>query len=112
MLQTDAIRRADVAAVRDRMRSLNQFPRIVLRDAVLRFLAWMPANGGGVEEDLRALDRGEPRAFGKPLVPANEHADLRVLRVPRAKPGVPWREIELLVIARGVRHGHVTIPAK
>ena len=35
----------------------------------------MPADRGGIEEDLGALHRGEPRAFGEPLIPADQHAD-------------------------------------
>ena len=77
-LVADAIRRADEAAVGHRVAALNQLPRIVLRAAVLRLLRRMPADRGGVEEHLRALHRRQPRAFGKPLIPADEHANGRV----------------------------------
>src|SRR5205823_6191308 len=96
VFDADAVGGADVAAVGHRVAALDQLPRIVLDFAVLRFFARMPADRRGVEEDLCALDRGEPRAFGEPLVPANQHADLRVLCIPCAKARVAGREIELL----------------
>ena len=43
--------------------------------AELCFLRGMPANRGGIEQHLRALQRGQPRALGIPLVPADERAD-------------------------------------
>ena len=78
----------------------------------LGFLAGMPADGGGVEEDLRALQRGQPRGFGIPLVPADQHADLAVAGLPGAEAEVARREIELLVVKRVVRDVHLAVDAQ
>ncbi len=91
-LVADAIDRRDVDAVGDGVRALDRLPGVVLRRAVLGLLARVPADGGRVEEDLRALQRREPRGLGVPLVPADERADAcrtwcRSARKPRS-PGV------------------------
>src|SRR5262245_65342687 len=44
----------DVTAVSDGVASLNRFPGIVLRLAVLRFFSRMPADRRGEKEDLRS----------------------------------------------------------
>src|SRR4051812_24361703 len=58
LLQADAVRRADVAAVRDGVGALDEFPAFVLSGAVEFFLAWVPADRCRVEQNLRALQRG------------------------------------------------------
>jgi len=78
----NAVHRSDEAAVGHCVRALDGFPRAVLAFAVFLFLAGMPADGGRVEQDFRALHRGEPRSLGIPLVPADQHADLAVARLP------------------------------
>ena len=110
-LVADAVRHADVAAVGDRVAALDRLPRIVLRFAVLLALGRVPADRGGVEEDLGALHRGQPRAFGEPLIPAHQRADRRHLGLPRDEAGVAGREIELLVEQRIVRDVHLAIHA-
>lgn len=50
--------------------------------AELGFLRGMPADGGQVEEDLRAVKRSEARGFRVPLVPANADADFGVAGLP------------------------------
>ena len=112
LLVADAVDGGDVAAVGDGVAALDGFPGVVLLRAVLGFLARMPADGGGVEEDLRALQRGEPRGFGIPLVPADQHADLAVARLPGAEAEVAGREIELLVVKRVVRDVHLAVDAQ
>ncbi len=107
----DAVRRADVAAVRHGVAALNQLPRLVLRLPVLLLLRRMPADGGRIEQDLRALQRREARALGKPLVPADQHADRALRGVPRAEPRVTRREVELLVEERVVGDVHLAIDA-
>ena len=78
------LRHGDKAAVGDGVRALDGFPRAVLAFAVFFFLARMPADGGRIKKDLRALHRGQPRGFGIPLVPANQHADFSVTCVARS----------------------------
>src|SRR5947207_242539 len=71
----------------------------------------MPADGGGVEEDFSALERRKSCAFGIPLIPANQHADLSVLGLPASEARVTRREVEFLVIKRIVRDVHLAVDA-
>ncbi len=65
---------------------------------VLRFAA----DGGGVEQHLGALQRHRPRAFRKPLVPADRRAEPAEAGVEDLEAGVAGVEVELLLIARPV----------
>ena len=111
VLVADAIHARDVDAVGDGVGALNGLPGIVLRRAELVFLRRMPADGGGIEEDLGALQRGEARAFGIPLVPADERADAAVRRVDGLESEIAGREVELLVVERIVGDVHLAIDA-
>src|SRR5262249_32716279 len=68
-------------------------PAVQARSLALR------TRGGPVEQDLRPLQGHAARAFGKPLVPADAHADAAVRGGPDAKAGIPGVEIVLLLIA-------------
>src|SRR6267154_3434999 len=107
-LETDTIDRGDPAAIGDRVAALNRFPRIELLLAELLLLRRMPADGGGVEQNVRALQRGETRGLRIPLVPADQRPLRPDLRVEHAKAEIARREVELLVI-RGVV-GDVHLP--
>ena len=72
----------------------------------------MPADSGRVEKDLRALQRRESRAFGIPLIPADQDTDLAVACLPRAEAEVARREIKFLVVKRIVRDVHLAIRAE
>src|SRR5881394_1777262 len=72
----------------------------------------MPADGRGIKENLRPLQRRETRAFGIPLVPANQHADLRVAGLPRFETEVAGREIKLFVVQRVVGNVHLAVDAE
>ena len=109
LFKTDAVDRGDEAAVGNGMRTLNGFPRTVLVDAVFRLLGRMPADGRRIKQDLRTLHGGEPGAFGIPLVPADQHANLAELGVPRLEASVARREVELLVEERVVRDVHLPV---
>ena len=87
-LVADAVHRADVHAVGDRVAPLDRLPRALLLGAVLGLLRREPADGGGVEQDLGAAHGGEAGRLGIPLVPADQHAD-------PAEPGVPASEAEV-----------------
>src|SRR6185503_8627932 len=97
LLEADTVDRRNPAAVGDGVAALNRLPRIELLRAVRRLLGGMPANGGRVEEDVRPLERGEPRAFRIPLVPADERANGTNPCIEGAKTEIAWREVELLV---------------
>ena len=73
--EADAVHHADVDAVGDGVGALDGAPGVVLRRAELGLLGGMPADGGGIEQNARALQRRQARAFGIPLVPADERAD-------------------------------------
>src|SRR6266852_1412487 len=59
-LMSHTIYGGHVDTVGQGMRALDQFPSFMLRLTELSFLAWMPADGGGIKENVRALESGEP----------------------------------------------------
>src|SRR4029077_2236389 len=69
----------------------------------------MPADGGGIEKNLRAMQCCEPGRFGVPLVPAHTDANACEFRVPGPKTQVPRSEVELLVKKRIVRDMHLAV---
>ena len=83
MLVADAVDGGDEDAVGDGVGALDGLPGVVLRRAEFVLLGRMPADGGGIEEDVGALQRGEARGFGIPLVPADERADAAEARCRR-----------------------------
>ena len=84
-LEAHAIHRRDVDAVRDRVRALRRAPRVGLRRAPLLLLLRVPADRRRKKEHLRAHERRDARRLGIPLVPADQHADRRDLRLEHAK---------------------------
>ena len=111
-LVADAVDGRDVDAVRDRVRALDGLPGLALGGAVLRLLARVPADGGRVEEDGRAPQRGEPRGLRVPLVPADEGADAARASVEGLEAEVAGREVELLVEERVVGDVHLAVEAR
>src|ERR1039458_8848063 len=103
LFMAHTVRHSDVAAVGNGVGALDRFPGGMLPLAQFRFLARMPADGGGAEQNLRASQCRQARGFWIPLVPADQHADLAVAGLPGAETEVAWSEIELLVIQRGDR---------
>src|SRR2546428_7493224 len=104
--ETDGVDDSSVHAVGDGVTTLNRAPGIQLRSAKLRLLVRMPADAGRVEDDLRASERGEARAFGIPLVPADLYTDAGVLGVEIREPEVAGGEIKFFVIQRIVGDVH------
>src|SRR5437588_10905853 len=82
---THSIHRCDIHAVGDAMAALDQLPCLVLGSAEFSFLARVPADGGGVEQDTGSFQGGETRRFRVPLVPANQGADAAMARLESAK---------------------------
>ena len=72
----------------------------------------MPADRRGIEEHLRALQRGEPGAFGIPLVPADERADAADSGVEAAEAEIARGEVILLVVERIVGDVHLAVEAE
>src|SRR6266487_1529942 len=111
-LVADAIGDSDVAAIGQGVAALDELPRLVLVGAVCRFFTRMPADGGRVEKNLRALQCRQLRALWILLVLANQHADLAVAGLPRAETQIAGREIKLLVVERIVRDVHLPVRAE
>ena len=71
-----AVDGADEDSVGDGVGALGGLPGFVLSGAELLFFGGVPADGGGEEEGFGSAEGGEAGAFGVPLVPADESADL------------------------------------
>src|SRR5579859_3408738 len=69
----------------------------------------MPADGGGIEKNIRPAQAAKARAFGIPLIPANQNADPAVARVEVGETQIARREIKLLVVERIVWDVHLAI---
>src|SRR5690348_3414409 len=125
-LEAHAIRRGDVHAVRDRMRTLNRSPCFDLRRTELGLLGGVPPDRRRVEQHLGAEQARYARGLGIPLIPADQHADVCITSMPHAKPagllgdlanainavivrGVAGGEVVLLVEQRIVRDVHLAI---
>ena len=92
-----------VDAVGDGMGALDRSPGVVLRLSELRFLRGMPSDRGGIEQYLRALQRGQAGAFGIPLVPAHQRAHAADGGVESAIAQVAGSEVILFVVQRDRR---------
>ena len=108
---THAVHRGHIDAVGDGMRALDGPPCVVLRGAKLVFLRRVPADGRGIKQHLRALQRREPRAFGIPLIPADQRAHAAKRRVHGLKAKIARRKVILLVIERIVGDVHLAVDA-
>ncbi len=69
----------------------------------------MPADGSGEEERLRAFQGSNACAFGVPLVPADQRADVAGSRRECPETKVTRREVELFIIERIIRNMHLAI---
>src|SRR5439155_501546 len=107
----DAVHGRDVQAVRDGVTPLDRPPGVELLRAMAGLLLRVPADGRGIEQDARPLERRKPRALGVPLVPADERADPPDPRVEDAEAEIPGREVELLVVCGIVGDVHLAVQA-
>src|SRR5688572_5043381 len=107
----DAVDGDDEAAVGDGVAALDGVPGLVL-DVLVLHLAKPGADGGGIEQDVRALHGGEARGLRVPLVPADEGADAAEAGVERLEAKVARSEVELLVEARVVGDVHLAVLAQ
>src|SRR2546426_5172912 len=92
-LVADPVHRGDVTAVRDRVAALDGAPGVELLGAVGRLLLRVPADRRRVEQRIGTLQRREARAFGIPLVPADERPDPSHARVERTEAQVAGSEV-------------------
>ena len=72
----------------------------------------MPADGGGIEQHLRAAQRRQARGFRIPLVPADQRRDARVARVEAAEAQVAGREVVFFEVQRVVGDVHLAVDAQ
>src|SRR5512143_8686 len=72
----------------------------------------MPSNRGRVEDYAGASERGQPRAFRIPLVPADQSTDLSNRRIEGAEAQIPWCEVVLLKVGRIIRDVHFAIDSR
>src|SRR5258708_39148111 len=72
----------------------------------------MPADAGGIKNDLRAVEGGNPRTLSIPLVPTKLHADAPIARIEIRKTQVAGREIKFFVIERIIGNMHLAVFAE
>src|SRR3954468_42467 len=106
---SNAVRHRNITSVGHGVTALDQFPRVVLARTVFGLFSRMPPDSCGIEKNIRALHRRQPRRFRIPLVPANEHSYFCVARLPGPKAKITGREIEFLVEERVIRDMHLAI---
>src|SRR3989338_6197034 len=84
VLLSYAVGDGDIDAVRDRVASLGRFPSGMI---ALRFfrLSGFPADRGRIKKHLGPRKRRQARRLRKPLVPADQHGDLRVTGIKHLK---------------------------
>src|SRR5882762_1700161 len=104
-----AVHHCHIDPIGDGVPALNCAPSIMLRLAELGLLGRMPANGGGVEQYVRALQGCKPRAFGVPLIPADERTNSPGLRIERLIAKIPGCEIVLFVVEWVVGDMHLAV---
>src|ERR1700682_2756257 len=90
---------------------MHNMPGVVLSFTQFFLLIWMPANSCRIKKHLRSLQRSQPRAFGIPLVPANQGSYSAHLRIKRLETEVARSEVILFVIKRIVRNVHLAVHA-
>ncbi len=108
-LQAHAVHRRHVTPVGDGVAALDRTPGVELLRSVLGFLRRVPADRRRIAQDVRPLERGEPRTLRVPLVPAYESADAPDRGVERPKPEVARGEVELFVVRRIVGDVHLAV---
>ena len=72
----------------------------------------MPADGGGIEQDVRALHGSEARRFRIPLVPTHQHAQTAELGVEVFEAQVAGCEVEFLEEKRVIGNVHLAVEAQ
>src|SRR6266404_2688063 len=107
--KSHAIDDRSVDAVGDGMAALDRFPGIELCGAELRFFVRVPADAGWIKNHLRAAEGGEARTFRIPLVPADLHADARVLGIKIRETEIAGGEIKLFVVQGIVGNVHFAV---
>ncbi len=98
-----------VYTVGDGMGTLNGAPGVVLDGTDLGFFRRMPADCGGIEENLRALQSGEAGALGIPLIPADQRAHSPDVCIKGAKAEIARSKVIFFVVKRIIRDVHFAV---
>ena len=112
MLDANAVDAGHVNPVGDGVGALNGLPGRVLRRPKLIFFSRMPANRGGIEDCLGALESGQPCGLRVPLIPADQRAHAAKSSIDSLKTQVAGRKIVLFVEERVVGNVHLAIDAR
>ena len=101
---SDPVNGGDEDPVRDGVAPLDRAPGVVLRLPRRRALGRMPADGAWIDQYLGAGECAQSRRFRKPLVPADQRADVCEAGLEHRIAQITRSEIELLVVERIVRN--------
>ncbi len=93
------------------MAAMAEDPGIALAGLLVLRVVRVPADGGGIQQQLGAGQRHQARGFRIPLVPAHQHAEAADGGVDRLEAEVARGEVELLVEARIVGDVHLAVLA-
>ena len=91
------------------MRPLDGAPGVVLRLAEFGLLRGMPSDGRWVKKNACSLQCREARAFGIPLIPADERADFSGEGVEGLEAEIAGSEIKFFVVERIVGNVHLAV---
>src|SRR5579862_6353484 len=109
--KANAIYDCHINTIRDRVSPLDGAPSIVLCHTEFGFLRGMPADRRGIKKNGSALQGRQARAFGIPLIPADESTKASGAGVEGAETEVSRGEVELFVVERVVRDVHLAVEA-
>ena len=93
------------------MGALADDPGFALAVLFILCVGRIPADRGRIQEQVGSGQGHQARAFGIPLVPADQHAELADRCLDRLEAEVARGEVELLVEGRIVRDVHLAIDA-
>src|ERR1019366_4167742 len=110
-LKAGAIHHADINAIGDGVCPLDGAPGVMLRFAELGLLRGMPSNSGRVKKNAGSLQCSKPRAFGIPLIPADQRAEFSGGSVEGFEAKIAGSEIIFFVVKRIVGNVHLAINA-
>ena len=91
------------------MAPLHELPRGALRLGDLRRLGGKPADRRRIEKDLRAGQCREARRLRKPLVPADQNAELADFGAEAQKSEIAGRKVKFLVKAGILGDMHLAV---
>src|ERR1700733_7886006 len=109
IFMADTVDGCDIDAVGDSVGPLDGLPCVVLRCSESFLLRRMPADGGGIKEQIRSAQGGDASCFRVPLIPTDERAHLAHGSIEGLESQVARGEIELLVVERVVGDVHLAV---